>query len=286
MAQGGGAARGGLRTLDRALGLLEMLCQSNGGLSLTELSKRTSLPKSTVHRLLGALIARRLVAQDTLTQYYVPGIKLFELSQQALQKLRLRDQALPELRELCRETRETVHLAILDDGDVIYIDKEESPQTIRMFSAIGKRGPAHCTGVGKVLLSGLSDGELSAVIRARGLPRFTENTITDPEDLRTHLQGVRERGYAIDDREHESDIRCIACPVFDHRGVAIASISLTVPAFRAAREEVEGQARVVRQYADRISRKMGWAGSEEGGMSWDGLEVPASRAGSSSGPRV
>jgi DNA-binding IclR family transcriptional regulator len=265
MAEGGGAG-GGLRTLDRALGLLEMLCQSNDGLSLTELSQRSSLPKSTVHRLLGGLIARRLVSQDTYNQHYVPGIKLFELSQQALQKLRLRDQALPELRELCRETRETVHLAILDEGDVIYIDKEESPQTIRMFSAIGKRGPAHCTGVGKVLLAGLSDGDLSAVIRAKGLPRFTENTITDPEDLRTHLQTVRELGYAIDDREHESDIRCIACPVFDHRGVAIASISLTVPAFRASQEEIEGQAPVVRQYADRISRKMGWAGSEEGGM--------------------
>jgi IclR family KDG regulon transcriptional repressor len=283
---GAGGEHGGLRTLDRALGLLEMLCQSNGGLSLTELSRRSNLPKSTVHRLLGGLIARRLVTQDTSNQHYVPGIKLFELSQQALQKLRLRDQALPELRELCSATRETVHLAILDDGDVIYIDKEESPQTIRMFSAIGKRGPAHCTGVGKVLLAGLSDGELSAVVRAKGLPRFTENTITDPEDLRTHLQQVRELGYAIDDREHETDIRCIACPVFDYRGLAIASISLTVPAFRGSREDVEAQAPVVREYADRISRKMGWAGSEEGGIPWDALEVPASRAGISSGPRV
>jgi IclR family KDG regulon transcriptional repressor len=281
-----GADSRGLRTLDRALGLLEMLCQSNGGLALTELSQRSGLPKSTVHRLLGGLIARRLVAQDTDNQHYLPGIKLFELSQQALQKLRLRDQALPELRELCRATRETVHLAILDDGDVIYIDKEESPQTIRMFSAIGKRGPAHCTGVGKALLAGLSEGELSAVIRLKGLPRFTEYTITDPEKLRTHLQQVRELGYAIDDREHESDIRCIACPVFDHRGVAVASISLTVPAFRASREDVEAQALVVREYADRISRRMGWAGSEEGGTPWDELEVPASRAGSSSGPRV
>jgi IclR family KDG regulon transcriptional repressor len=277
--------RGGLRTLDRALDILEMLCESNGGLSLAEVSQRSGLPKSTVHRLLAGLIARRLVAQDTANQRYVPGIKLFELSQQALQTLRLRDQALPELRDLCAETRETVHLAILDDGDVIYIDKEESPHTIRMFSAIGKRGPAHCTGVGKVLLAGLSDGELSAVVQSKGLSRFTENTITDPEELRMHLQRVRELGYAVDDREHEPEIRCIACPVFDHRGATIASISLTVPAFRASREEVEAKASVVREYANRISRKMGWAASEEGGLPWDSVGVPASRAGSSFGPR-
>lgn len=282
----GGSERGGLRTLDRALDLLEMLCRSSGGLSLKELSRGSGLPKSTVHRLLGGLIDRRLVAQDSHNQHYVPGIKLFELSQQALQELRLRDQALPELRELRRETRETVHLAVLDDGDVIYIDKEESPHTIRMFSAIGKRGPAHCTGVGKVLLAALSEGELAGVIRDKGLPRFTDNTITDPDELRTHLQRVRQLGYAIDDREHESDIRCIASPVFDHWGVAVASISLTVPAFRASREDVEARAPLVREYADRISRKMGWAGSEEGGVAWDALEVPAFRAGSSSGPRV
>lgn len=256
----GGDGRGGLRTLDRALGLLEMLCQSNGGVSLTELSHRSGLPKSTVHRLLGGLIARRLVAQDTYNQHYVPGIKLFELSQQALQKLRLRDQALPELKELCAHTRETVHLAILDDGDVIYIDKEETPQTIRMFSAIGKRGPAHCTGVGKVLLAALSDEELADVVRRKGLPRFTENTITDAKGLRTHLQDVRRVGYAIDDREHEPEIRCVACAIFDHSGAAIASISLTVPAFRATREDIEAQAPVVREYAERISRKMGWGG--------------------------
>lgn len=257
---GAGADPSGLRTLDRAFDLLEVICQSNGALSLTELSRRCGLPKSTVHRLLGALIARRLVSHDTHDQHYAPGIKLFELSQQALQKLRLRDQALPELRQLCAHTRETVHLAILDDGDVIYIDKEETPQTIRMFSAIGKRGPAHCTGVGKVLLAALSEEDLEDVVRRKGLSRFTENTITDAEELRRQLHNVRRVGYAIDDREHEPDIRCVACPIFDHTGTAIASISLTVPAFRASRKDIEAQASAVWEYAERISRKMGWGG--------------------------
>jgi DNA-binding IclR family transcriptional regulator len=251
----------GLQTVDRTFRLLELLCQSNGGLSLTEISQRSGLPKSTVHRLLAALVGYRLVNQDPVTQHYRPGIKLFELAQQALQGIRLRDEALPELKELCDLTRETVHLAILDDGDVIYIDKEESPQTIRMFSAIGKRGPAHCTGVGKVLLAALPNEELRRVVRRKGLPRFTENTITDSAALSAHLERVRELGYAIDNQEHEPEIRCVACPIFDHRGEVSASISLTVPAFRASREEMEARAPVVREYAERISRRMGWTGN-------------------------
>ncbi|MER3468453.1 MAG: IclR family transcriptional regulator [Thermoflexus sp.] len=249
-----------LQTIDRALGLLELICRAEDGFSLTELSQRAGLPKSTVHRLLATLSAHRLVAQDPQTNRYLPGIKIFELAQAVLQKLELRKQALPELQELCQRTNETVHLAILDDGDVIYIDKQESQQTIRMFSAIGKRGPAHCTGVGKVLLAALPDHELEEIIRRKGLPRFTDKTITDPELLRAHLAQVRQQGYAIDDTEHEPEIRCVACPIRDHTGRVIAAVSLTIPAFRATREQIEAMAPLVREYADRISRKMGWTG--------------------------
>ncbi len=249
-----------LQTIDRALELLERICQAEDGVPLTTLSRQTGLPKSTVHRLLMTLSAHRLVTQDPETGRYLPGIKLFELAQAVLQKLELRKQALPELRELCQRTNETVHLAILDDGDVIYIDKQESQQTIRMFSAIGKRGPAHCTGVGKVLLAALPEHELDELIRRKGLPRFTEKTITDPELLKAHLAEVRRKGYAVDDTEHEPEIRCVACPIREHTGRVIAAVSLTIPAFRATREQIEALAPLVRTYADRISRKMGWTG--------------------------
>jgi DNA-binding IclR family transcriptional regulator len=106
-------------------------------------------------------------------------------------------EALPELRELCQRTNETVHLAVLDDGEVIYIDKEKTQQTIGMFSAIGKRGPAHCTGVGKVLLAHLPPDELLGVLSRKPLRRFTDNTITRTAALREELTRIRQRGYAI-----------------------------------------------------------------------------------------
>jgi IclR family transcriptional regulator, KDG regulon repressor len=169
----------------------------------------------------------------------------------------LRTEALPELRELCQRTNETVHLAILDDGEVIHIDKEVTQQTIRMFSAIGKRGPAHCTGVGKVLLAHLPPDELLGVLSRKPLRRFTDNTITRTAALREELARIRQRGYAIDDTQHETDIRCAASPVRDHTGRVIAAISLTAPTIRMSRARIEPMAPLVRTYADRISRRLG-----------------------------
>jgi DNA-binding IclR family transcriptional regulator len=247
-----------LRTLDRALQVLEVLCDADGDLALGEISQAVGLNKSTVYRILQSLIRHRLTDQDPNTRKYRVGLKLFELAHRVTNKIELRAQALPELKELSRRTNETVHLAVLDDGDVVYIDKQETQRTIRMYSAIGKRGPAHCTGVGKVLLASLSDEELERTVARKGLRRFTERTITSLPDLKQHLAKVRAQGYAIDDAEHEPEIRCVACPIRDHAGRVIAAVSLTIPAMRVSRSEIEAMAPLVREYADRISRKMGW----------------------------
>lgn len=249
-----------LQTLDRALRILELVCESEDGALLTPLSEESGLPKSTVHRLLAALIAHGLVEQDSDDRRYRPGLRMFEWSQMALRSLKIRDQAVPELRDLVGRFQETAHLAILDGGDVVYIDKEESPKTVRMFSEVGKRSPAHCTGVGKVLLAALSDEELDGFIRDKGLPRFTTATITEPADLREELERVRTRGYAIDDKEHEPEIRCVAAPVLDARGRVTAAISLTFPAHRATRRSLDERAPMVKECAIRISKKMGWTG--------------------------
>lgn len=216
------------------------------------------LHKPTAHRLLQALSKHGLIKQDPDTRGYQAGLKLFELSSDVLSRMELRRQALPELTELCRRTNETVHLAVLDDGDVIYIDKEETQQTIRMFSAIGKRGPAHCTGVGKVLLAYLSPNELRQVIAKKGLKRYTSRTITSPALLNRELDMIRARGYGIDNAEHEDEIRCAACPIQDHTGRVIAAVSLTAPIMRMSRERIEEMAPLVREYAGRISTKMGY----------------------------
>jgi IclR family KDG regulon transcriptional repressor len=251
-------ATNGNQAVVRALDLLELVCNADHPVSLAEASARQGLSKPTAHRLLRTLVERGLIAQDPQMKGYRPGLKLFELSSAVLRGMTLRTEALPELRELCQRTNETVHLAVLDDGEVIYIDKEETQQTIRMFSAIGKRGPAHCTGVGKVLLAHLPAEELRAMLAGKPLQRFTDTTIVTTAALQEELALVRQRGYAIDDTEHEADIRCAACPVRDHTGRVIAAISLTVPAIRMSRARIESMAPLVRTYADRISRRLGY----------------------------
>jgi IclR family transcriptional regulator, KDG regulon repressor len=248
---------GSVQSIDRALDLLEVVCMAEGPVSLAEASARVKLYKPTAHRLLQSLGQHGLINQEPDTKAYRPGLKLFELSHEVLRHMELRTQALPELAELNRRTNETVHLAVLDEGDVIYIDKEESQHTIRMFSAIGKRGPAHCTGVGKVLLAYLPAEELQRVLAVKRLKRYTNRTITSVAGLKRELALVRERGYAIDDTEHEAEIRCAACPVRDHAGRVTAAISLTAPTLRMSRERIEAMAPLVREYAERISRKMG-----------------------------
>jgi IclR family transcriptional regulator, KDG regulon repressor len=250
--------RSAVQSVDRALELLEVVVRAESAISLSDVSARVRLHKPTAHRLLQALSKHGLIKQDPDTRGYQAGLKLFELSSDVLSRMELRRQALPELTELCRRANETVHLAVLDDGDVIYIDKEETQQTIRMFSAIGKRGPAHCTGVGKVLLAYLSPDDLRRIIATKGLKRYTSRTITSPTLLRRELDAIRERGYAIDNAEHEEEIRCAACPIRNHGGTVIAAVSLTAPVMRMSRERIDEIAPLVREYADRISSKMGY----------------------------
>lgn len=253
----------GVKSVDRALEVLAILCNADGGMSLSELSSRADLHKSTVHRLLQSLINYQLASQDPSTRLYKAGLRIFELSHLVLSKIELRSQALPLLKELSQRLNETVHLAVLDNEEMVYIDKEETRRTIRMYSAIGKRGPLHCTGVGKVLLAYLPEERIEHIVKQKGLHRYTEKTITSLSELKRHLAAVRERGYAIDDTEHEREIRCVACPIRGHSREVIAAISLTVPVSRISREEIERLAPVVKGYADRISRKMGWVEGRE-----------------------
>lgn len=250
----------GVQSVDRALEVLVAVCGADDGISLSVLSEQVSLHKSTVYRLLQSLSNHHFVTQDPVTKQYKVGLKLFELANQVIDNLELRTQAMPELKALSRKTNETVHLAVLDEGDVVYIDKQETQRTIRMYSAIGKRGPAHCTGVGKALLADLPEEELEQIVEEKGLQAFTENTITTLPELKEHLAMVRKQGYAIDDTEHEPEIRCVACPIRDLTGSVIAAVSITIPAMRASREQIEGMAPMVEEATDRISQKMGYVG--------------------------
>ncbi len=244
--------------LARGLALLDALADqaSLRGTSLTELAQTTGLSKATAFRLLGTLRSHGYVDKDPDTERYHLGLRILQLSSALLQNLDLRIQAAPILSELVQRTNETVHLGVLDHGSVVYIDKVECDNSVRMHSRVGMQMPAYSTGLGKAILANLNAEQLEEVL-ACGLLRRTPNTITDAESLRAHLSEARARGYAIDDCENEDGIRCVGAPVFDHAEAVVAAISTAGPAGRMTLERTEVLGPVVKEAAMQISRRMG-----------------------------
>jgi DNA-binding IclR family transcriptional regulator len=214
------------QSVDRALVLLDEL--ANGQRTLDQLAERLSVHKSTVLRLLRTLESHRFVQRNGV-RYYRLGTSLFELAFRALDERDVRRSVEPALRGLNAETGHTVHLASYEDGEVIYIDKYESRHNVRMYSRIGRRAPLHCTAVAKVLVSALPPDERRAVAESITYDRMTPNTITTLRAYLAELARVAERGYAVDDEEHEEHIHCVAAPVRDARGEVVAAVSLSVP---------------------------------------------------------
>lgn len=214
------------QSVDRALSLLDGLAE--GPQTLDQLAERVGVHKSTVLRLLRTLESHRFVQRDGV-RYYRLGTALFDLAHRALEGRDVRRLVEPALRDLNATTGHTVHLASYEGGEVIYIDKYESRHNVRMYSRIGKRAPLHCTAVAKVLIGALPDAERRAVVTGMDYPKLTENTITDPDAYFAELARVTERGYAIDDAEHESFIHCVAVPIRGTRGEVLAAMSLSVP---------------------------------------------------------
>ncbi len=247
-----------VQVLDRAVLILEALAAAEADLSLFELSERLDLHKSTIHRLLMVLERHHLVEKSAQTGRYGLGLKLFELGAKAIARLGIAERAHPHLKRLAGEAGETAHLCILDEGEVLYLEKVESAQTVRVPSSTGQRNPAHCTAVGKALIAYLSDEELEALVRAKGLRPRTRNTITSLADLRRELKGVRERGYAIDDEEIDEGLRCVGAPVRDHGGRVLASISIAGPAFRLTQTKLPGLASLVVRTANELSAELGY----------------------------
>jgi len=247
-----------VRSVLRALELLQAFTPDEPELGVTDLAHRLGINKSTVYRLLVTLEMGKFVQRDPTTGKYRLGIKLFELGSLVQNLLELRKVARPHLERLQEQCRETIHLAVLDEGQVLYIDKLESPRPVQMYSRVGRRAPAHCTGLGKVLLASLQPEEVDAIIARNGLKRYTENTITDPRKLHDHLALVRQRGYAMDKGEHEELIRCAAAPIHDHTGKVVAAVSITTIGVRFDPRRMDELARLVCETATQISYDLGY----------------------------
>lgn len=252
----------GAQVVDRVVDILETFLWLGPELGVSEISRALDLKKATAHRLLASLRRRNMVAQDPLTRRYRLGGKLWELGSVATNQVDWSERVKPFLEQLTRETGETSHLAVLNDGQVLYVEKVESSRSLRMPSQVGRRLPFHCTGVGKALVAYLPDEVLAGLIDRRGLTRFTRSTITDRARLRAELATVRERGYAVDDEEIEEGLVCFAAPVRDHTAHVVAAISIAGPSSRLRVEDAARHAPAVRRAADAISAALGWQAEE------------------------
>lgn len=245
------------QVLDRVVQILDCFGPERNDLRLVEIAAETGLHKSTLYRLLEAMRDHRLIGFDEARGTYHLGMKLFELGSQAVERLALEKHAHPILDRLAAASGETAHLCVLDGAEVVYIAKVESTRTLRIPSAVGRRNPAYCTGVGKAILAHLEPERLARYLADTPLQRFTNKTLAAATDLKANLRQVVSRGFAIDDEEREDGVRCVAAPVRDHSGQVIAAISIAGPTMRVTKERLAELAAHVVGAANEISTNLG-----------------------------
>jgi DNA-binding IclR family transcriptional regulator len=246
--------------LERGLLILEFLAQSRRGVTLSQLTRKLQLPRSTGHALLLTYQRTGYVQRCEKTGRYCLGFRLQALANLALGGTSLRTQAAPYLRQLMIDTGLAVHLAVMEDGEAILIDRIEAPGTPQLATWVGKRMGLHCTALGKALISELPPDVLDELIRKQGLMRHNENTIASRRALRLACQNVQRLGYAIDDEEEEIGVRCIGAPVRDSSREVVAAISIS--GTKAQLENIPAKAAQVMSAATALSKQIG-AISEE-----------------------
>ena len=245
-----------VQSVDRALALVDIIAESEDGLSLAQISNAIELPKSTVFGLLSTLRDYNYVTQSPDDGRYQLGIKLFELGTQVARTWDIRDAARPVLRRLMNEFGDTVHLGAEDNGEVLYIEKMSPESIVNIVSEVGIRLPMHCSALGKVLLASKSKSELKRILGMRGMPAFTHKTITTQTKLEKELIQIREQGYAMDDGEIMENLRCIAAPIKDSYGVIKYAISISGQLRDMHGKRLDNIIEEVKKGAEEISRSI------------------------------
>jgi DNA-binding IclR family transcriptional regulator len=247
-----------IHVIDRAAQILDCFGFDHQELSVSEIGAKTGLHRSTAHRILMALEYNDLIKQNPSTGKYHLGIKLFKLGHQAVSQLNLREICRPFLSRLMNDTKETIHLAVLDDDQVLYLDKVEGPHALRMPSRVGRYIPTYCTSLGKAMLSCLDDQEVKSILRRQTLKPHTENTVKNINQLLADLGSVRKRGYAVDNEEIEIGLRCVGAPLRDYTGGMVGAISVAAPSARLSEKNTPVIGRMVIAIAAEISQKLGF----------------------------
>ena len=252
-----------VRSVERALSVLSLLSDGKQR-TLKELSEAIGINSSTIFRFLTTLSNQGFVERDGKTARYRLGIACLELVRAYHESSDVRQVAFEELERLRDDTKETVHLAVLDKMEVVYVEKFRGLHAIGiMTSQVGGRSPAYCTGLGKVLLAFKDPKEVLSYYKEKGFYRFSENTIMNIKTLMDHLEEVRIQGYALDHGEHETEVRCIAVPLYNFAEKVVAAISISGPASRM--DPLESQKELIRETqktARSISMRLGYTGNK------------------------
>ncbi|MEO6569130.1 MAG: IclR family transcriptional regulator [Opitutaceae bacterium] len=249
------------QTVDKALYLLSVVAESETPMALSALVRASRMEKTTTHRLAGSLADAGFLRYIASDRSYALGWKLIELGQIASSRINAVSEAEPFLRRIGQLTGETVHLGGYDAGQVVYLAQVASTERVIIRARVGQRRPAHASSLGKAMmafgppawLNEVQSGELEAV---------TPNTIVSSDELIVHLDRVRRLGYAIDDEETNLGVRCVAFPVRDHTGFAVAAISVTGPSFRMTRERLAALAAEIGPIVSELSLRMGYGPSD------------------------
>jgi IclR family KDG regulon transcriptional repressor len=246
-----------LQTIQKAGELLTLFDREHNEWGVREVAVKLEMAKSSAHDLMSSLAKLGFLTKTEDNRYRL-GWRLVTLSETLLATTELRKESHSVLEDLAMEYQETIHLAILDDTQAVYVDKLEGRQAVRVeLTSLGARLYAHCSALGKVLLAFKDEKQVRSIIQTAGLPRFTDHTITDEEDLIQNLVKIRKQGFAYDLEEILPDLCCVAAPIYDHSGNVIAAISMSIPAFRFRRSQTDFRDGVIRA-AKNISKRLGY----------------------------
>ena len=253
---GSGASTQSIQALERALDVLDALARSDG-LTLTELATELGQSTATMHRVLATLEARQIVEMEAQTQGWHIGPMAFRLGSAFLRRSSVAERSRPAMHALMQATGETSNLGIERNGEVMFVSQIETHESIRAFFPPGTISPMHASGIGKALLGCYSEDRLDRFLENRSRERFTGKTICDAEALKADLRVIRARGWAFDDEERTPGMRCVAAPILNAYGEAVAGISVSGPTHRMPEDQIAEIGRRVREAANTVSRGIG-----------------------------
>jgi IclR family transcriptional regulator, KDG regulon repressor len=242
-------------TVGKALDVLDMVAQANRPVRFTELLAQHTFPKATLYRFLQTLTNQGMLRYDEERGTYALGVRLVRLAHSAWAQSSLAPIARRHLDALSAELNHTIHLAQMDHGQVLYVDKRNAAQPVEMYSSAGKVGPAYCTGVGKAMLAFMPEAAVQTAIERQSFHRFTDKTLDSAARLIEDLQRIKARGHAFDDEEHEPGIICCAAPIISTAGRVLGAVSITSTTTRSTLEDLARLAPRLKESAARIAEE-------------------------------